>query len=111
MSAERDRRVGHNEALFRHVNETVEQLNRTIDHISDDFSIVCECGKLECTDQIHVSRDVYESTRGNPLHFLVKPGHELPEFEHVVESGDGYVVVEKDPAAAQAVARATDLRS
>ncbi len=36
--------------------------------------------------QIHTRGDV----------FLVTPGHEIPDLEHVVGTGDGYLVVEKD---------------
>ena len=111
MSDERARRVGHNEALFRHVNETVEELNKAIDHITEDLAIICECGKLDCTEQIRVSREVYERTRDRSVTFLVQPGHELPDVEHIVERDDSYLIVEKDPAEARAVARETDPRT
>jgi hypothetical protein len=37
----------------------------------------------------------------SPTHFPIKVGHELPEIERVVETGDGYVVVEKKGVAAE----------
>jgi hypothetical protein len=52
----------------------------------------------------------YELVRGDPLHFLVLPGHELEDVEDVVERGDGFTVVRKRDGAAQ-VAAATDPRS
>ena len=111
MSDERARRVGHNEALFRQVNETVEELNEGTAGLTGTFDVVCECGELTCTDQVEVDRAAYEQARSNPLWFVVTAGHELPDVEHVVHTGDGYVIVEKGAPEAQRAARETDPRS
>jgi hypothetical protein len=115
MSEERSRRVGHNEALFRQVNERIEDLNDAFGSITGEFVIVCECGRLECTDQIGVARAVYERTREDPSRFILKPGHELPDVEHVVDgdaNGDGdYVIIEKDAPEARRFAERTDPRT
>lgn len=108
---ERARRVGHNEALYRQVNERIEELNEAFDAITGDFAVICECGDLDCTEQISVSRDAYERTRANPARFLVRPGHEEPEVEQVVARDGDYVVVEKTPPEAVRVAEETDPRS
>lgn len=114
MNDERTRRVGHNEALFRQVNERIEDLNAAFGGITGEFLIVCECGSLECTDQIGVSREVYEQTRQNPAQFILKRGHEAPDVEHVVEDFGGdvdYVIIEKDAPEAKRFAKKTDPRS
>ncbi len=113
MTDERTIRIGRNEALYRQVNERIESLNEAFSTITDDFAIVCECGDLQCREQVNVSRDVYEQTRQNPTRFIVKPGHEAPDVERVVaRDGDGrYIVLEKEPAEARRIAEETDPRS
>ena len=76
MSDERARRVGQNEALYRQVNEHIEDLNDAFGAVTGDFAIVCECGELSCVEQISVRHDLYERTRADPTRFIVKPGHE-----------------------------------
>ena len=111
MTDERSRRVVRNEALYRQVNERVEELNETFGEISGDFSVVCECGDLACLQQITLSRDAYERTRAHPARFIVKPGHEAPDLEEVVERAAGFVVIEKHSGAPQLIAEETDPRS
>jgi recombinational DNA repair protein RecR len=111
VSDERARRVGHNEALFRQVNERIEDLNEAFAHASQTFSVVCECADLSCTEHIDVPPAVYERTRQDSARFLVKPGHEAPDVEHVAEADGTYVVVEKGAPAARRVAEETDPRS
>ena len=111
MSDERARRVGHNEALFRAVNERIEELSDAFETEGEAFTVVCECGELSCTDHIDVPPAEYERIRQNPERFIVKSGHEVPDIEHVVEADDDYRVVEKDPPEARRVAEETDPRS
>ena len=107
---ERARRVGHNEALYRQVNEQIEHVSDGFGGFTDTLSIVCECGELGCAEPITVSREAYERTRGDASAFIVKPGHEIPDVEDVVERETDYVVVEKHAAAAKRVAEETDPR-
>lgn len=111
MNDEQARRVGHNEALFRQVNERIEDVNDAFGGITGKFVVVCECGNIECTEQIAVSREVYERTRQNPARFIIKHGHEIPEVEHPVVEEDDYVIIEKDVPAARNFAERTDPRS
>ena len=110
MSDERTRRVGHNEALYRQVNERIAEVNDAFEVVTGDFAVVCECGDLQCTEQIGVPRAVYERARQNASWFIVAPGHEAPDVEHVVEADGGYVIVEKDPPEAKRLAAETDPR-
>lgn len=108
---ERARSVGHNEALFRQVNEQVEEVNDAFSNLTNTFTIVCECGDIGCIEQINVSPAKYERTREDSTHFIVKPGHQAEDVENVIETHDDYVIVEKSPPAAREIAEETDGRN
>ena len=110
MIDERTRRVGQNEALYRQVNERIEDLNDAFGEVSGEFAVVCECGDLYCMEQITFARTDYERTRANPNRFILRPGHEAPDVEQIVERGPGYVVVEKASPDARRHAGETDPR-
>ena len=99
-----ERRVGLNEATFREINEGVR--GGRPDGV---LAFRCECGRLGCNRLIALSRDDYEAVRRNPRRFFMVPGHELVEFERVVERRDAYTVVEKQAEAAD-IAEQTDPR-
>jgi predicted ThiF/HesA family dinucleotide-utilizing enzyme len=90
-------RVAVNEATFRKVNEGME--------VGQDpaglLTFVCECGRMGCSKLIQLTRDEYETVRGNPRRFAILDGHEILEAEEIVERHDRYLVVEKagDPEA------------
>ena len=108
---ERVRKIGENEALYRSVNEKIEDLNQTFGLLAESMTIVCECGSLECSEQIELDIPTYERVRAEPTHFVVLPGHELPDVETVIERHERYVVLRKDPGGPAELARATDPRS
>jgi hypothetical protein len=101
---ERAREVGRQQALFREVNERIEELAESFD-LMDELSILCECGSDQCDERIALSEDEYEKLRRIPTRFAVRPGHEIPEVERVVERHDAFVVVEKFGDSAQAAIR------
>jgi len=111
MSEEQARRVGLNESIFREVNEQIESLNRDLQTDLPTMTVVCECASGDCTEPLQISVAAYEKVRADPLRYIIVPGHELPEFESVVESGDGYDVVQKCHRTAAALAEETDPRS
>jgi hypothetical protein len=108
---ERERRIGENEALFRSVNEKVQELGESFATITDTFVIVCECGTQSCMEQIELQLGEYERVRANPLHFLIKPRHEFREVEEAIEKTDRYWVIEKDAGQPARLAHQTDPRS
>jgi hypothetical protein len=108
---ERVRRVGENEALFRVVNERIEALNLAFATLTETMDIVCECGNLDCAERVVLGVTDYERVRADATHFVVVPGHELPDVETVIERGDGFVVVEKHDGLPARVAREHDPRS
>ena len=107
---ERTRKIGENEALYRSINERIEDLNQAFGTVTETMAVVCECGKLECTEQIELDIPTYERVRSEPTHFVVLPGHEIPDVEEIVEHHDGYNVIRKHPGGPAELARATDPR-
>jgi hypothetical protein len=109
----RSARIAANEAVFRTVNEKIEELNRGFGTIVGDDSmvIVCECGDLTCSEQLTVPLDTYEKIRSDSTLFLIVPGHELPGVEDIVAKTDELTIVCKHKGPGAKVARATDPRS
>jgi hypothetical protein len=94
--------MGMNEALFREVNERIDQLQVDLGG-ANTFEIVCECGVAACTERFSITSDEYRALRQDVHRFAVVPGHEQPEIERMIEKRAGYFVVEKtDPDAAEA---------
>ena len=95
-------RIAKTEALFRNVNEGINDASNQLDTEKGRF--VCECGDPDCTERIEVPIDEYESVREHPTRFVVSPGHVKGPVEKVVERRPGYAVIEKlDRAVAQIV--------
>ncbi len=111
MSEEREARIGRNEALYRQVNERIEEVNEAFGALTGDFTVVCECGELSCMQQIRVPCETYERTRANPSRFITLPGHQEPDVEDVVERQHGYQIVEKATPGARRMAEKMDPRS
>jgi hypothetical protein len=91
-------RQARNEALFREVNERIAQLGESAQAWSPDGTIefMCECGRDGgCGERVRVPLDAYERVRQQDDRFVVVPGHETPDLEHTVDSGEGYLVVDK----------------
>ena len=92
-----EERVARNEALFREVNERVEELaQRFSTDLDQPAGFVCECSREDCVERIDVPLPAYAEVRRNARRFFVLPGHALSDIEHVVEEQPGYLVVEKD---------------
>ena len=92
---ERAERIGRNEDLFRKVNDQIEGVNEAFGTFTGTMSIVCECGRLDCIEQIELILDEYRALRNEPTHFAVRPGHEIRDVERVIAHRDGYLVVAK----------------
>jgi hypothetical protein len=107
---ERERRLGLNEAMFREVNERVEDMNQTFASVTGSFDIFCECGDMSCTERITVPMAIYERVRGESTHFLLRAGHEDPTVENVIETHEVFVIVEKEGVEVERVAEQTDPR-
>jgi hypothetical protein len=106
---ERVRRIGLNEAVFRQVNERIEELADTFG-IGERLDLICECGNASCTSRIEMNHEQYEELRSDSTTFAVVTGHELPDVEEIVQRHESYDVVRKTAKEAKEVARATDER-
>jgi len=108
---ERARRIGENEALYRSINEKIEGLNEAFGTVAESMAVICECGVLECTEQIEVDVPTYERVRAEPTLFIVLPGHEIPDVESIVEPREGFHIIRKDRGEPERLARESDPRS
>ena len=93
--SDRARKIGRNEDIFRRVNEQIEQVNQAFGEVAGTMTLVCECGDSTCIEQIEVTPDEYRHLRSDPTLFAIRPGHEIPDVEDVVEQLERYWVVEK----------------
>jgi hypothetical protein len=109
--ADRRRRIGINEAMFRAVNERLESLNDAFEGPTKTFEVICECASLDCSAQFTMSRQAYEQLRADPTLFVVLPNHEDPSVEKVVDESGRYVVVRKRSGGPAEAAVAHDPRS
>lgn len=104
------RRKAANEAVFREVNEHIEDLHPRFARGGEPLWIVCECDHLDCAAPLGVTLEVYERVRRDSSCFIVTPGHEDTSVERVVETGSDYVIVQKAPGEPRQVAEESDPR-
>jgi hypothetical protein len=101
-------RSGENESRLRKVNEGIDA-GRGLSDVRERLPFVCECGRLGCSEVLEMMVGEYEQVRRSGRRFVVVPEHVDPAIERVVSEREGYVVVEKTGAAADA-AEARDPR-
>jgi hypothetical protein len=85
-------RLKHNEAVFRSINEEIDEVGAP----RSGTAFICECADARCAATIWLSHSEYRRIRKQPRHYVIVPGHELPEVETVVERADDHLVVEKN---------------
>jgi hypothetical protein len=110
MTDERTKKVARNQAMYREVNERIEELNEAFDEMSGEFVVVCECADPMCAEQIALSREAYERTRANSAQFILRPGHQAADIEDLVATEGDYVIVEKHEGEPARLAQKTDAR-
>jgi hypothetical protein len=102
--SEREKRLATNEALFREMNERVEERLQQVAAGPMTFDILCECADLECMHRITLTTDEYVEAHANPRQFTVVPGHEILDVEDVVLKTDRFEVVRKHGVAGDVAA-------
>ena len=107
---DREERIGMNEAVFRDVNERIQDVASSFDLTSEPLDLICECGDAACVARISLSRDEYEGIRADPELFAVAGGHVAPDVEEVVENRSGYDIVRKYKGVPAEIAQKTDPR-
>jgi hypothetical protein len=97
------------EALFRDVNERIAESAERFD--ADETEFVCECADPNCTLRVSASLEEYEKVREDPTTFLLVPGHEQADIEHVISDRGRFRIVEKVQAAVRRTVVRLDPRS
>jgi hypothetical protein len=98
-------RVARNDAIFRDANEGIRSAAADYD-VMGQVPFICECADPTCTEIIRLDVTEYEQVRKQSTHFINAPGHHrgAVPYVRVVESRDGYDVVEKLGQAAETAA-------
>jgi hypothetical protein len=91
----RRERAARNEALFREVNERIDDLAVLAPNRDELSQYVCECQNVSCAELIAMPQEDYRQVRRDPAEFVVAPGHERTELEEIVRRGEGWLVVRK----------------
>ncbi|HEX9378846.1 MAG TPA: hypothetical protein VF872_04590 [Gaiellaceae bacterium] len=106
----REERIGLNEAVFREVNERIENLAETFDLKTQSLDLICECGDATCVERLSMTQAEYEKLRSDAHQFAVHPGHDNPDLESVVARLKGYDIVVKNRGEPARIAEQTDPR-
>jgi len=106
----RDARIGMNEAVFRSVNERIQEVANAFQLTAEPLDLICECGDANCVERITMTPAEYEELRSNSHYFAVAPGHEAEDVEAVVAKRDRYDIVAKNTGVPEAIAEETDPR-
>ena len=101
MSSLWEQRAARNEALFREVNENIARLEERHGATNTEPAYVCECANAGCAEEIVIDSETYRRVRAQPRLLFVRPGHEDPQLERVVERHYDYLIVEKTGEAGQ----------
>jgi hypothetical protein len=88
-------RAAKNQSLFREVNERVEELNESFRIFTEVGDWVCECANGTCIERLPMTLPEYTALRSDGNRFAVKPGHEQPDVEAIVDRHEHYLVVAK----------------
>lgn len=94
----REKRLAQNEALYREINERVQQIAVSHEHGAPDaheYAYFCECSNADCNLQVSLSPAEYEWVRSDPTRFVVAAGHNLPEIENIIREETDHLVIEK----------------
>lgn len=95
MSSLWEQRAARNEALFREVNENIASLEERHGTTVTEPVYICECANAGCAEQLALDPATYRRVREDARLFFVRPGHEDPQLERVVERHRDYFIVEK----------------
>jgi hypothetical protein len=98
----REEQIAKNELRFRRLNDEIGRLSEGWHH--DVLDAFCECGDAQCFGHLLITPGDYRRIR-DERHFIVLPGHEMPDVETVVARAQNYVVVRKPEEAVQRAER------
>jgi hypothetical protein len=95
-------RIVENEVVLREVNERIAEKSsdleaRGLTERDETSEYLCSCGQRDCGESIELTLEEFGAAHASDDHFIVAPGHYLPEIEEVVARHDRYEVVRKKP--------------
>jgi len=96
MDVERNART---QVLYREVNNHIETLQGSFG-MPPSIVVMCECGR-GCSLQVEVHAAEYARLRAESTYFLVRPEHQAPEVDHLVEDHGSWLLVEAVGVAAE----------
>ena len=92
----RHERVSRNEAVYRAVNREIEHTSEELGEGPHDWlEVICECGQDGCSELLNLTVQEYDEAHAQRDRFVVVPGHEDGQIEHVVRRTERYLVVDK----------------
>jgi hypothetical protein len=92
----REERLADNERRFRRANERLDDAVAAQLDDEDLIPFVCECANPDCLARVELRPDEYTAVRAHDDRFLVVPGHETGDVEHMVATYERYALVEKN---------------
>jgi hypothetical protein len=82
--------------MYRAVNREIEHASAQLgDGPQDRIEVVCECGEDGCSETVELTLAEYDEAHAQRDRFIIFPGHEDEQIEHVVKRAQGYLVVDK----------------
>jgi hypothetical protein len=84
--------VAHRQSYVRGVNEGAVELPQDGD--ADEVTVLCECGRRDCSTTLQLNGEVYRSVRRQATWFIVVDGHEVPEVGRVKQRRGTWTIVE-----------------
>jgi hypothetical protein len=87
---ESELRRAKNETMFREVNERIVDVQD-----GNELEVLCECGDPECIESLRVTLAEYEAIRADPTAFVVVPGHENLDVDHIQREQPAFLIVTK----------------
>jgi hypothetical protein len=90
-------KAARNEALWREVNDRIEEVDAGMRVLPADrmLEFHCECGRRGCDSRVSMTPQEYWHVREQNDRFAVVPGHEQLEIERPVETTSRYLIVDK----------------
>jgi hypothetical protein len=89
----RDSRRLKNREVFRSVNDRIAEVAAHLWGAAELQTFICECDRIDCTDEIEAPIEIYDRVRATPGAYLVRAGHQDTSESVVVEHGDYLMVI------------------
>ncbi len=90
-----EERILENERAFEAINRRLKADLKRVPDGGEPVAFVCECGRTDCHESVHLSVTEYEQAHDHPARFVVVPGHAMPEVEDVIDRHERFERVQK----------------